>query len=156
MGVALANHDLVTLDYTDLAVMQLEMAMQHHESRTLEGYICASTLARAAVGILEGHPDNNGSSFSYLKSSVVAVNETGLSDKFVGNALNHMSNGLKHFKGDFDREPFYPEEEARCLIYRGLLALYTLKIEHTETMKTWFAKARTRPPAQEALSANTL
>lgn len=130
-----------SIEYHDLAIMQIHEAIDLYDKNTLGGFVSACTLSHAASGILEGLPARKGLSFEKIKEHIAT--KRNVEDKdLVGSALNFFPNSLKHFKEEFcetDTDPFI---NAQACIFRAILALIELGIPLTEKMHDWVTKIK--------------
>jgi len=124
------------IEYHHLALMQLDKAIDLYEEATIQGYVCAVTLAGAAEEILKKLCKDNG-----IQTSLDAVLDD-LCKKFpefskedVRNyVLNLPRNALKHLKPEICENDFDPELYARMYIHRTIYNYCKLTNEKSDAI----------------------
>lgn len=119
--------------------MQIEMAIELYMQNTLQGFICAITLARAANGVLEGIIGQNTSAVSAVNEVAGEIaDEQGYTLKEVRNgALNLYANGFKHYDDGLIGVEFDPQQFAQIHIRRAVLDYYKVTCSVSTKMKTF-------------------
>jgi hypothetical protein len=132
------------LEYYQIAAAQIDQAIDCYKEGTLQGYICATTLAGAGEEILGKLVSNQLNEPNALEDNVISVlAQNGIDKKhkdfekikkeFI-DVLNAPRNGYKHFKEDFCEKDFDPQLFAEMLINRAIINYGKIRNAITEKM----------------------
>ncbi len=132
------------LEYYQIAAAQIDQAIDCYKEGTLQGYICATTLAGAGEEILGKLVSYQLNKSSALEENIISVlAKKGIDEKhkdfsklkkeFI-EMLNKSRNGYKHFKEDFCEEDFDPQIFAEMLINRAIINYDKIRNSITEKM----------------------
>lgn len=123
------------LEYHHIAEFQIDKAIELYLEETLEGYICAITLAGAGEEILGKLTTIQGRESAYQNLLNSLIDEFEDSDKKrIGEISNFVRNSLKHFKEAFCEYDVDLELHARVMVMRAVANYITLRNLKTEKM----------------------